>query len=68
MVIDCRGVVRFVAPIAPDADDLDAALDEVLAAAEQAEHARDAALIDPRASTASARRSAAACSSPRPAR
>jgi hypothetical protein len=25
MVIDCRGVVRFVAPIAPEADDLDAA-------------------------------------------
>jgi hypothetical protein len=40
MVIDCRGVVRFVAPIAPDADDLDAALDDVLAAAEQAEHQR----------------------------
>ena len=40
MVIDCRGVVRFVAPVAPDSDDLDAAVDEVLAAAEQAEHAR----------------------------
>ena len=40
MVIDCRGVVRFVAPIAPDADDLDAALDDILAAAEQAEHQR----------------------------
>ena len=40
MVIDCRGLVQFVAPVAPDADDLDAALDEVLAAAEQAEHAR----------------------------
>ncbi len=40
MVIDCRGVVRFVAPIAPDSDDLDAALDDILAAAEQAEHQR----------------------------
>ncbi len=40
MVIDCRGVVRFVAPIAPDADDLDAAIDDILAAAEQAEHSR----------------------------
>jgi len=40
MVIDCRGVVRFVAPIAPDADDLDAAVDDILAAAEQAEHQR----------------------------
>jgi hypothetical protein len=40
MVIDCRGVVRFVAPIAPGSDDIDAALDEVLAAAEQAEHSR----------------------------
>ena len=40
LVIDCRGVVRLVAPIAPDADDIDAATDEVLAGAEQAEHAR----------------------------
>jgi len=40
MVIDCRGVVRFVAPIAPDADDIDAAVDDILAAAEQAEHQR----------------------------
>lgn len=40
MVIDCRGVVRFAAPIAPDADDLDAAVDDVLAAVEQAEHQR----------------------------
>lgn len=40
MVIDCRGIVRFVSPVAPDGDDLDAAVDEVLAAAEQAEHAR----------------------------
>jgi membrane-associated protease RseP (regulator of RpoE activity) len=40
MVIDCRGVVRFVAPVAPGSDDIDAAVDEVLAAAEQAEHGR----------------------------
>ncbi len=40
MVVDNRGTVRFVTPIVPDADDIDAALDEVLAAAEQAEHAR----------------------------
>jgi PDZ domain len=40
MVIDCRGVVKLVAPIVPDADDIPAAIDEVLAAAEQAEHAR----------------------------
>jgi hypothetical protein len=40
MLIDCAGIVRFVMPIAPDSDDLDVALDEVLAAAEQAEHAR----------------------------
>jgi hypothetical protein len=41
MVIDCRGVVRFVAPIAPDADDLDAAVDDILAAVEQAEYQRN---------------------------
>lgn len=40
MVIDCRGVVRYVAPVAPESDDVDAAIDEVLAAAEQAEHQR----------------------------
>jgi hypothetical protein len=40
MVIDCRGVVRFVAPVAPDSEDLDAAIDDVLAAAIQAEHQR----------------------------
>lgn len=40
MVIDCRGVVRFVTPIAADADDLEASVDEVLAAVDQAEHAR----------------------------
>jgi len=36
IVIDCRGIVSYVAPIAPDADDVDAALDELYAAAEQA--------------------------------
>lgn len=35
VIVDCHGVVRFVAPMAPDSDDADAALDEVLAAAEQ---------------------------------
>jgi hypothetical protein len=40
MVIDCRGIVRFVAPIAPDSDDIDAAVDEVLAAVVQAERLR----------------------------
>ncbi|NVB84326.1 MAG: PDZ domain-containing protein [Kofleriaceae bacterium] len=40
MVVDSRGIVRFVAPIAPDSDDVEAAVDEVLAAAQQAEHAR----------------------------
>jgi hypothetical protein len=40
MIVDCRGIVRFVAPLAPDSDDLEAAIDEVLAAAEQAEHQR----------------------------
>ena len=40
VVIDCRGVVRFVAPIAPGSDDIDAAIDEVLAAVEQSEHLR----------------------------
>jgi len=36
MVIDCRGVVQYVAPIVPDGDDTDAAIDELFAAAEQA--------------------------------
>jgi len=36
MVIDCRGVVQYVAPIAPNGDDTDAAIDELFAAAEQA--------------------------------
>ncbi|MFT3699367.1 MAG: PDZ domain-containing protein [Kofleriaceae bacterium] len=40
MVIDCKGIVRLVTPLAPDADDLDAAVDEVLAGAAQAEHSR----------------------------
>ncbi len=36
MVIDCRGVVQYVAPIAPNGDDTEAAIDELFAAAEQA--------------------------------
>jgi membrane-associated protease RseP (regulator of RpoE activity) len=36
MVIDCRGVVQYIAPIAPDGDDTSAVLDELYAAAEQA--------------------------------
>jgi hypothetical protein len=40
MVVDCRGIVRFVAPLAPGSEDLEAAVDEVLAAVEQAEHQR----------------------------
>lgn len=35
LIIDTGGIVRSVSPIAPDSDDLDAALDEVLAAVEQ---------------------------------
>ena len=40
IVIDCRGEVQFVAPIAPQGDDVDTAIDEVLAAAEQAQRPR----------------------------
>jgi PDZ domain len=40
MVIDCKGITRLVTPVAPDSDDLDGAVDEVLAGAEQADHAR----------------------------
>jgi hypothetical protein len=40
MVLDRHGVVCFVTPLAPQDDSLDAAIDEVLAAAEQAEYAR----------------------------
>lgn len=40
MVIDCKGITRLVTPVAPDSDDLDGAVDEVLAGAEQAEHTR----------------------------
>jgi hypothetical protein len=35
-VVDCRGVINYVAPVAPTADDLDAVLDELFAASEQA--------------------------------
>jgi hypothetical protein len=40
MVIDCKGITRLVTPVAPDSDDLDGAVDEVLAGAEQADHTR----------------------------
>jgi len=40
MVVDCRGIVRFVTPLAPGSEDLQAGLDEVLAAVEQAEYER----------------------------
>jgi len=40
MVIDGRGEVQFVSPIALHGDDVDAAVDEVLAAAEQADRPR----------------------------
>lgn len=36
MIVDTRGVVRYVSPISPDASDTDAALDELYAAASQA--------------------------------
>ncbi len=39
MVIDCRGIVTFVAPVS-DGDDEDAALDEIATAAAQADHKR----------------------------
>jgi hypothetical protein len=35
MVIDCRGVVQYVAPVVPDVDDTRAALEELYTAAEQ---------------------------------
>ena len=40
MVVDCHGVIQFVAPLAPGSEDLDATIDEVLAAVEQAEYSR----------------------------
>lgn len=40
MVVDSHGVIQFVAPLAPGSDDLDATIDEVLAAVEQAEYSR----------------------------
>jgi hypothetical protein len=40
MVLDGRGIVRFVTPIAYDDEAVDGTLDEVVAAAEQAEHRR----------------------------
>ena len=40
MVVDARGVIRFVAPIAPGSEDLEAAIDDLLAAVEQADRSR----------------------------
>ena len=40
MVVDARGVIRFVAPIAPGSEDLEAAIDDLLAAVEQADRTR----------------------------
>jgi len=40
MVLDGRGIVRFVTPIAYEDEAVDATFDEVVAAAEQAEHRR----------------------------
>jgi hypothetical protein len=40
MVVDCRGVIRFVSLLAAGSEDLEAAIDEVLAAVEQAEYQR----------------------------
>lgn len=36
MVIDCRGIVQYAAPVVPSSEDADAVLDELYAAAEQA--------------------------------
>ncbi len=36
MVIDCRGIVQYAAPVVPSSEDADAILDELYAAAEQA--------------------------------
>jgi membrane-associated protease RseP (regulator of RpoE activity) len=40
MVIDCRGIVQYAAPLLPDADDKTAVLDELHAAVEQAARTR----------------------------
>lgn len=39
-VLDTRGHIRFVMPVLPEDEAVDAAIDEVVAAAEQVEHAR----------------------------
>jgi membrane-associated protease RseP (regulator of RpoE activity) len=36
MVIDCRGIVQYAAPVVPSSEDAEAVLDELYAAAEQA--------------------------------
>jgi hypothetical protein len=40
LVLDSSGIVRFVTPISPDGEDVDAEIEEVLAAVEQLEHKR----------------------------
>lgn len=40
MVIDCHGIVQYAAPLAPEAEDQTAVLDELYAAAEQAARRR----------------------------
>jgi hypothetical protein len=37
MVVDCKGVVQHIVPLKPDADDLDAVLEELYTATEQAQ-------------------------------
>jgi hypothetical protein len=37
MVVDCKGVVQHIVPVKPDADDLDAVLEELYTATEQAQ-------------------------------
>ena len=38
IVIDGRGIVQYIGPIAPNSDDTEAVLDELFAAADQASH------------------------------
>jgi hypothetical protein len=40
MVVDCKGVVQHIAPVKPDADDLDAVIEELFTATEQASKLR----------------------------
>jgi hypothetical protein len=65
IVIDSRGIVRFVAPVSPGSDDADAAIDEVLAAAEQTENSRSRRDASARQGASSARRPATSLRSDR---